>query len=118
MMACMAVTAPDLVDTAYGHKWLATAVPLQILALGVGLAGLKDAISSLYIAKGYSSLDIYLNGLRLILVVTGIFVLRYDGLAGISIVEMATLIVAQYVGGWFTGLQFIRRSESVTSGVS
>ena len=23
MMACMALTAPDLVDTAYGHKWLA-----------------------------------------------------------------------------------------------
>jgi O-antigen/teichoic acid export membrane protein len=109
IVACMAVTAPDLVDTAYGHKWLATAVPLQILALGVGLAGLKDAISSLYIAKGYPSLDIYLNGLRLILVVAVIFALRYDGLlavlAGISIVEVATSIVAQYVGGWFTGLR-------------
>lgn len=108
MTACMAVTAPDLVDTAYGHQWHAAAVPLEILALGVGLSGLKAAISSLYIAKGHPNLDIYLNGLRLILVVVAIFALLDEGLlgvaAGITIVEVTTSIVAQYVGGWFTGL--------------
>lgn len=108
MMACIVVTAPDLVRTMYGQHWVGVVAPLQVLALGLTFAGLKTAVSSIYFAKGYPSFDIHLNGLRLLLVVAVIFALRHTGLlgiaAGISAVEVAISITAQYVGGLFTHL--------------
>lgn len=108
LMVCMAVTAPDLVDTMYGHRWLGAAAPLQVLALGLAFASLKTAISSIYSAKGYPSFDIHLNGLRLVLVIAAVLALRHAGLlaisAGISLAESITSIAAQYVGAQFTGL--------------
>jgi len=108
LLMCMAVTAPDLVKTMYGARWLAAAAPLQALALGLAFAGLKTAVSSIYTAKGHPSLDIHLNGLRLVLVVAILLVLRNRGLlaiaVGISAAEIMTSIAAQYVGSCFTSL--------------
>lgn len=108
LIAVVAATAPDLVKSVYGHRWLASAAPLQLLALGAALASSRSAISAIYLAKGYPSLEIYLNGLRLVLVLSVLFVLRHTGLlaisAGISAVEIATAVAAHYVAGWFTGL--------------
>jgi O-antigen/teichoic acid export membrane protein len=107
-MVCMAVTAPDLVTTIYGEKWLATAQPLQILSFGLIFVSMMVAISSIYFAKNYPSFDIHLNGLRLVLIVGSVYALRHAGLigvvAGISASEAITSIAAQYVGCKFTGL--------------
>jgi O-antigen/teichoic acid export membrane protein len=108
IMVCMAVTAPDLVSTAYGPQWIAAALPLRLLTAGMIAAGLNVAISSIYFAKGYPSLDIHLNGLRLILMVAAVVALRHTGLLGVvavvSGVELASALVAQYVCCRFTGL--------------
>lgn len=108
LMVCMAVTAPDLVDTVYGHHWSAAVLPLQLLTIGMIAAGLNVAISSVYFAKGYPSLDIHLNGLRLALMVVAIVVSRHAGFVGvvaaISAVEVASALAGQFVGCRFTGL--------------
>lgn len=108
IMVCMAVTAPDLVSTAYGHQWIAAALPLRLLTAGMIAAGLTVAISSIYFAKGYPSLDIHLNGLRLILMVVAVVASRRTGLLGVvaavSGVELVSALAAQYVCCRFTGL--------------
>jgi O-antigen/teichoic acid export membrane protein len=109
IMACMTATAPDLVDTIYGHQWLSAAVPLQLLTGGIMFAGLNVAVSSVYFAKGYPALDIHLNGLRLVLIVLAIAASYHTGLLGvtaaISTVEAISALAAQYVGCRFTGLK-------------
>jgi polysaccharide transporter, PST family len=109
IMVCMAAMAPDVVDTIYGHRWSAAAVPLQLLTGGMIFAGLSVAISSVYFAKGYPALDIHLNGLRLVLMLLAIAASRHAGFLGvvaaISAVEAVSALAAQYVGCRFTGLR-------------
>lgn len=106
IIACMAVAAPDLVSTVYGRQWSAAALPLRLLALGLAFAGMNVASSSVYYAKNRPGMDIHLNGLRLVLVVLVVIVLRNTGLigvtAGLSAVEIVNAVAAQYIGSWFS----------------
>jgi O-antigen/teichoic acid export membrane protein len=82
--ACAAVAAPELIGTVYGARWLPAAQPLRLLSVGLALMGLRTGIGSVYYAKARPSLDVYLHGARLILVIAAVCGLYRTGLTGIS----------------------------------
>ncbi|HZC45577.1 MAG TPA: oligosaccharide flippase family protein, partial [Candidatus Acidoferrum sp.] len=48
IVLCAAIAAPELISTIYGPQWLPAAVPMQLLACGLLLVGLRLAIGSVY----------------------------------------------------------------------
>lgn len=81
---CGAVLAPELLATAYGHKWIAAAPVMRLLAAGLALEGLQVGIGSVYYATDHPSYDIYLHAGRLALIVAAVFALSGKGLLGVS----------------------------------
>lgn len=98
--ACVAIAAPHLLTTIYGKQWLPAAIPMRLLACGLGLAALRMANTPVYYAKNYPSLDLFLNGTRLILIVGGVLLTAHTGLIGVSAsvgaVEGLISIAGQY----------------------
>jgi PST family polysaccharide transporter len=98
---CVAIAAPELLSSVYGATWLPAAMPMRILTLGLGLAGIRIGIGTVFYAKNYPSLDIYLMSGRLALLVAIILVTAQQGLAvvsvGVSVVEAMISIAGQYM---------------------
>jgi len=103
ILACAALAAPEL------HRWLPVAGPMRLLALGLILVGLRIGIGSVFYTKNYPSLDIYLNGARLILLVVAVCVAAPWGLlavsAAVSLVEAIIGIAGQYLVCALVGLR-------------
>jgi PST family polysaccharide transporter len=101
MAGCVAIAAPELLESIYGPKWLPAAVPMRMLTAGLALLGLRIGIGTVYYAKNYPSIDIYLNGCRLIGIVIGVVLGATFGLLGVAgavtIVESIVGIAGQYV---------------------
>lgn len=114
--AFVAVTAPELLSTMYGHQWLPAAMPMRILAFGLALLGLRIGIGAIYYAKNHPETDIYINGLRLLLIIGAVASTVRFGLIGvsaaISIVEAFISIIGQYV---VAGLIRLRLRDFVTT---
>src|SRR5260370_11119784 len=76
-------------------------MPMRILTLGLGLAGIRIGIGTVFYAKNYPSLDIYLMSGRLALLVAIILLTAQQGLAvvsvGVSAVEAMISIAGQYM---------------------
>jgi PST family polysaccharide transporter len=98
---CVAIAAPELLSSVYGATWLPAAMPMRILTLGLGLAGIRIGIGTVFYAKNYPSLDIYLMSGRLALLVAIILLTAQQGLAvvsvGVSAVEAMISIAGQYM---------------------
>jgi O-antigen/teichoic acid export membrane protein len=98
---CVAIAAPELLSTVYGASWLPAATPMRILTLGLGLAGIRIGIGTVFYAKNYPSLDIYLMSGRLTLLVAIILLTAQQGLSivsvGVSAVEAIASIAGQYM---------------------
>ncbi len=108
-MACVALAAPEVVRAVYGPQWTPAAVPMRLLAGGLSIRALREGVGSIYYAKDYPSLDIYFHGTRLGLIVVTVMSLARAGLfgvsAGISVVESALSVVAEYAGCLLIGLK-------------
>jgi O-antigen/teichoic acid export membrane protein len=104
IVLCAAIAAPELIKTIYGPKWLPAAVPMQLLACGLLLVGLRLAIGSVYYAKNHPEFDFYLHATRLVLVVVTIFGLAHTGLVGVSMGRSAVEAVMSIVGLWLSCL--------------
>jgi O-antigen/teichoic acid export membrane protein len=100
IVLCATIDAPELIRTIYGPKWLAAAVPMQLLACGLFLVGLRLAIGSVYYAKNHPEFDSYLHATRLVLVVITIFGLASTGLSGVSMGRSAVEAVISIAGQW------------------
>ena len=98
---CVAIAAPELLSSVYGVTWLPAATPMRILTLGLGLAGIRIGIGTVFYAKNYPSLDIYLMSGRLALLVAIILFTAQQGLSvvsvGVSGVEAMISIAGQYM---------------------
>jgi polysaccharide transporter, PST family len=98
---CVAIAAPELLSSVYGTTWLPAATPMRILTLGLGLAGIRIGIGTVFYAKNYPSLDIYLMSGRLALLVAIILLTAQQGLSavsvGVSAVEAIASIAGQYM---------------------
>jgi O-antigen/teichoic acid export membrane protein len=74
--------------------------PLRLLAGGLAVCGLREGIGPMFYAKGRPSLDIYLNSVRLVLIVATVGILSRFGLvgvsAGMSIVEAMIAVAGIY----------------------
>ncbi|MBF6567261.1 MAG: lipopolysaccharide biosynthesis protein [Candidatus Binataceae bacterium] len=85
------VAAPEMVTGIYGPQWIAAAMPVRLLALGMALFGLREGIGTIYYAKGHPAIDIYLNGGRFLLIIVIVAGLSRFGLpavaAGVSVLE-------------------------------
>jgi PST family polysaccharide transporter len=96
---CVAIAAPELLSSVYGVTWLPAATPMRILTLGLGLAGIRIGIGTVFYAKNYPSLDIYLMSGRLALLVAIILLTAQQGLSvvtvGVSVVEAMISIAGQ-----------------------
>jgi PST family polysaccharide transporter len=104
VLACMAIAAPELISTVYGRRWLPAAVPLRLLAGGLTLAGLREGTGTIFYAKDHPSFDIMLNGVRLVLIVAVIWMLKGYGIfgisAGMSVVEGAISVAGMALAAW------------------
>ena len=54
---CAAIAAPELITIIYGPKWMPAAVPMQLLACGLLLVGLRLAIGFVYYEKNHPEFD-------------------------------------------------------------
>jgi PST family polysaccharide transporter len=114
IVLCAAIAAPELIKIIYGPKWLPAAVPMQLLACGLLLVGLRLAIGSVYYAKNHPEFDFYLHATRLVIVVVTIFGLAHTGLVGVSMGRSAVEAAMSIVGMWLACLLLdIRLSEFV-----
>jgi O-antigen/teichoic acid export membrane protein len=108
--ACVALAAPEFLSSIYGEKWLPAAAPMRLLAGGLALVGLRIGIGCIYYTKDYPSFDIYLNGLRLLLLVTVIAAVSGSGLlavsAGVSLTEALIGLAGQYLVCALLNLRF------------
>jgi PST family polysaccharide transporter len=104
IVLCAAIAAPELIKTIYGPQWLPAAVPMQMLACGVALVGLRTAIGSVYYAKNHPEFDFYLHGVGLVLVVATVLGLASTGLVGVSFGRGAVEVVMSIAGLWLAGL--------------
>jgi PST family polysaccharide transporter len=106
---CAVIAAPELLSTIYGSRWLPAAMPMRILVSGLALAGVRIAVGTVFYAKKYPSIDIYLSGGRLTALVVIILLTAQHGLSavsvGVSIVEGLISIVAQYLVCSLVGLR-------------
>lgn len=109
VVACITVAAPEVLGSIYGVKWLPAAMPMRVLAFGLVLVGMRFAIGTVYYAKGYPSFDIYLNGLRFLLIIGAVGLTAQIGLIGIcaavAMVEATISIVGQYVVSLLVGMR-------------
>ena len=121
-MACIAVAAPEILTGIYGAQWLPAAWPLRLLAPGLAIVGLTVGMGSVFFAKGRPSLDVYLHGMRLILIVITVLVaVRFSGILGValgmSVAEGVPSIVGQWMVGNLIGLSTIRLLKSIWPGL-
>ena len=100
IVGCAAIAAPELIKIIYGPKWMPAAVPMQLLACGLLLVGLRLAIGSVYYAKNHPEFDFYVHATRLVLVVVTIFGLARLGLVGVSMGRSAVEVVMSIAGQW------------------
>src|SRR5260221_2059756 len=100
IVGCAAIAAPELIKIIYGPKWIPAAVPMQLLACGLLLVGLRLAIGSVYYAKNHPEFDFYVHAVRLVLVVVTIFGLAGTGLVGVSMGRSAVEVVMSIAGQW------------------
>jgi O-antigen/teichoic acid export membrane protein len=96
--ACAALAAPDLIGTVYGARWLPAAEPLRLLSFGLALVGLRTGMGAVYYAKGRPVIDIYLHGVRLVMIVAAVCSLAGTGLVGISAAMSAVEALISVVG--------------------
>ncbi len=84
IVICGAIAAPQLIETIYGPQWVPSAIPMQILSVGLVLVGMRIGIGSVYFAVNRPEFDIYLHTFRLALIVIAVTALASMGLSGVS----------------------------------
>jgi PST family polysaccharide transporter len=104
IVLCATIAAPELLTTIYGPKWIPAAIPMQLLACGLLLVGLRLAIGSIYYAKNHPEFDLYIHAVRLILVVITVYELAAFGLTGVSIGRSVVEVVISIAGQWLACL--------------
>jgi PST family polysaccharide transporter len=121
VLGCVAISAPELLGSIYGAKWLPAATPMRLLALGLALAGVRIAIGTVYYAKEYPSFDIYLHGVRFVLIVAAVGLTARMGLAAIcgavSVVEGTISIIGQYLVCLLVGMRLRDLAAAVIPGL-
>jgi O-antigen/teichoic acid export membrane protein len=100
-LACIAVAAPELLRQIYGPQWIAAALPLRILSIGIITIGLRAGMGAVYYALARPVFDMYLHGVRLVLIVIAVTVTASSGLlwvcAGVTAVEAVCSVGGQLV---------------------
>jgi PST family polysaccharide transporter len=96
--ACLAVAASQLLVGLYGDRWLPAATPVRLLSLGLGTMGLRMAVGSVYFAKDHPSLEIWLQGARLLLIVISIPLLVRWGLFAVCVAMSAIEAAVSFTG--------------------
>jgi PST family polysaccharide transporter len=121
VIGCAAIAAPELLESVYGAKWLPAAMPLRMLTFGLALVGVRIGIGTVYYAKNYPSMDIYLHSARLLLIVTAVVVTAPMGLIGVSaavsVVEAIISIFGQYLVCRLVGMRLSEVAAAVIPGL-
>jgi polysaccharide transporter, PST family len=119
--ACLAVVAPQLFVAVYGARWAMAAEPLRLLAAGLGLAGTRVAIGAVYYAKGRPEIDVYLHGVRLLLIAIAVVLSAPAGLltvcVSVSIVEALVTVGGQWLAGAMAGISPLRMCKAYVAGI-
>lgn len=109
-LACVIVTAPELLQTLYGPQWLPAASALRLLAPGLGIVGLSQGMGSIFFAKNRPQLDIYLHGLRFPLIGAVVLLLRHSNLSlvslGVGVTEAVVILLGVEVACGLIDLRF------------
>lgn len=100
VVLCAAIAASELLRAIYGPKWVPAAVPMQLLAFGLLLVGLRLAIGSVYYAKNHPEFDFYIHSTRLVLVVITVCGLASTGLVGVCVGRSAVEVLISIAGQW------------------
>jgi O-antigen/teichoic acid export membrane protein len=117
---CAAVAAPQILGAVYGSAWVSAAVPLRLLAPGLGLLGLRLAVGPIYYSKDRPGLDLWVHGLRLALIIVTLSIVVRLGLASASIamsgVEGAISVLGQLMVCSLIGMNVSRLISAATPG--
>jgi PST family polysaccharide transporter len=118
---CVALAAPEILESIYGPKWLPAAAPMRLLALGLAIVGLRIGIGTVYYTKDYPSFDIYVNGARLLMIAFVVTFTARFGLVAVSAavgaVEGAVGIAGQYLVCRLTDMPFMHLAAAVIPGL-
>ena len=119
-LACIAVAAPELLRQIYGPQWVAAALPLRILSIGIITIGLRAGMGAVYYALARPVFDMYLHGVRLALIVIAVMVTASSGLlwvcAGVSAVEAVCSVGGQLVACRMLGVSLGKASRVLIPG--
>jgi PST family polysaccharide transporter len=119
-LACIAVAAPELLRQIYGPQWVAAAIPLRILSIGIITIGLRAGMGAVYYALARPVFDMYLHGIRLALIVIAVMLTASSGLlwvcAGVSAVEAACSVIGQLVACRMLGVSLGKASRVLIPG--
>jgi len=100
-LVCIAIAAPELLRQIYGDHWVPAAIPLRILSVGIITIGLRAGMGAIYYALERPVFDMYLHGLRLVLIVIAVMAAASSGLlwvcAAVSAVEALCSVIGQSV---------------------
>jgi O-antigen/teichoic acid export membrane protein len=120
-MAGLVIAAPEVLDVLYGRKWIAAAQPLRVLATGLIFAGITIGIGSIFYAKARPTLDIYLHGVRFILIVVTLWLIAPFGLVAaciaMSAIEGTIAISGQLMVNSLIGLEPMRLLKALGPGL-
>lgn len=84
LIACLVIAAPEVLAALYGPEWVPAATPLRLLGSGLAVAGLTVGIGAVYYAKNRPDLDLYLHGMRLMMLIVACTAFARLGLRGVS----------------------------------
>ncbi len=109
VMALVLIAAPEFISVVYGAKWTPTVIPLRLLSIGFMLVGLRVGIGSVYYSKDHPSFDIYLHGVRFVILLATVIPAAAFGLgavsAGMALVEATVSILGLYLACWLIDLR-------------
>jgi O-antigen/teichoic acid export membrane protein len=78
------LTAPSLIHTLYGGKWMGVVKPLQILCVAGGPLAVEPLAVSLITAMGYAGFEVRRQVIYLLVMVVGVLVGSQWGLVGVA----------------------------------
>lgn len=126
VFGALAAMAPHLIVVAFGDRWRPTIVPLQILCAAFALKLLNRYANAAAQAKGWVWPQVWLQLLRIVLLVTGVYLAMPWGINGAAVAVLGAMaivfVLMQTMMRKATGLRWLDivqpQIPAVTAGAS
>ncbi|MEP1122269.1 MAG: lipopolysaccharide biosynthesis protein [Ilumatobacter sp.] len=108
--AGLAIVSQDTVGLLFGSKWEASAVPMSILAVSVGIGSIGYAVGDLYLAINKPEIALWIIGAMVVPKLVALYVASSEGVVAVAWVHLVTTAIFSLthltVARRIVGLQF------------